>query len=150
MGGAGGERLNFLFSPGVGGGDLSNFFSAAPWEKQAEPYGWARNKFPENYQMAEGGDKQLEGSNLAQTKQSHKHRHCEAAGAPRLPSVQPRECTLQREQHSHARAHTRMHARNSCEMLGVSQAVEGTSLGRPFVGKKPHSRGPLLKPAATR
>lgn len=31
--------LNFLFSPGVKGGDYPNFFSAAPWEKQAKPYG---------------------------------------------------------------------------------------------------------------
>ena len=36
-------------------------------------------------QMGEGGNMQLEGSNLVQTKQSHKHGLCKAAGAPRLP-----------------------------------------------------------------
>ena len=46
-------------------------------------------------QMGEGGDMQLEGSSLAQTKQSQEHGLCKAAGAPRLPSVQPGECTLQ-------------------------------------------------------
>lgn len=55
-------------------------------------------------------------------------------GLPRLPSVQPRECTLQRVALPCARTHTNAHPK----LLGVSRAVEETNPGRPSVGKAPH------------
>lgn len=92
--------------------------------------------------MGEGGDRQLEGSNLVQTKQSHKHKALQSCrGSPASPWCSP-ENALCSEQHCHARAHIQMNTRNSSEMSGVSRVLEGTNLSHPSVGKSPHTRAP--------
>lgn len=88
--------------------------------------------------MCEGGDKRLEGSNLVQTKQSHKLKGLQSCrDSPSSPRCSP-ENALCSEQYCHARAYTQMHTRNSCEMSGVP-GVKGTNPSSPSIGKAPHT-----------
>ena len=73
----------------------------------------------------------LECSNLAQTKQSHKHGLCKAAGAPRLPSVQPGECTLQGAALPCVSAHTNAHRKLLRKVWGSPVRWRGRAWATP-------------------
>ena len=67
--------------------------------------------------MGEGGDKRAEGSNLVQTKQSHKQKALQAAGAPPPPlGAAPRKhfaessTAMRARSLTHTHTHTYTHA----------------------------------------
>jgi hypothetical protein len=119
-------------------GAYSNFFSAAPWEKQAKPHARLETNplhICKRGGGCGGGDNRLEGSNLVQTKQSHT-RLCKSAAPTttnhhsRRPSVPPGECTWQWAALPCRRTRTNTHPK-LWERLGVSSTAEATSLCRP-------------------
>lgn len=93
-----------------------------------------------------GVDKQLEDSNLAQTKQSHTHRALQICrGSPRLPSVQPRESTLHWATLPCRQTHICMPEKTLANVRGGG-AVIPSAVDKhwpPSVGKTPHTLEPL-------
>lgn len=100
------------FPLGWEGGDRSNFFSAAPWEKKKKTTGqilgldFEINGPPRESANGWSADKRLEGSNLAQTKQSVTHKALQICrGSPASPPCSS-ENALCSGQHCHADRHT--------------------------------------------
>lgn len=96
------------FPLGWEGRDRSNFFSAAPWEKNRPNLGARLKINPPPREFANGwsADKRLEGSNLEETKQSVTHKALQICrGSPASPPCSS-ENALCSGQHCHADRHT--------------------------------------------
>lgn len=135
------------FPLGWEGGDRSNFFSAAPWEKNRPNLG-ARletNPHPANLPMGGVSKSDQRARTWRRLNNPSRTRLCKSAGAP-PPFLRAAlrmhfalgSTTMQTDTHMHAR-------KNSSECLPgreVSSLVQ-RSTGRPSIRKTPYTRDPL-------
>lgn len=149
--GVGGSRTRqslICFPLGWEGGDRSNFFSAAPWEKKDRPNLGARLETNPLANLSMGGvsTSDWRARTWCRLNNPSRTRLCKSAGAPppllraALRMHFALGSTAMQSRHTHA-----CPEKNSSECLGgreVSSLVQ-RSTGRPSVRKTPHTRDPL-------